>query len=584
LNVTNKTTDKPKRRIVVSDFETSHDGLLTGEAPTRTWVWCWATTNLEGGVETGRTIDEWFTNIEKQNTLCYFHNLGFDGEFVVAELFKRGHRWVPGEYNKPLKRGQFTSLVSSMKKVYSITWRARNGKIVELNDSIKKLPSSVKALAKSFGMDLQKGDCDHTIYRPEGEYQPTEAEWDYVKRDVLIVAKAIKTVRDKGDVKLTAGADAFHNYKVITFGGKKELFEGTFPPLTLEQDQQIRAAYKGGFTYCDPRYRGRLLTDGEVYDVNSMYPWAMRYCPMPYGVPRPVRGRISEGVYVQNITFTAQIKPDHIPCIQIKNNGRFNEVEYQTLIDEPVTLTLTNVDIDLMFEQYDVEVLSYDGGLVFNSKLGWFDDYIDYWIEVKQQAKRDGDKPMETLAKLKLNGLYGKFATNPDVTGRYPIYTGEKTVKWKLNPTRELRDPVYTAVGALVTANARAKTVRTAQSIYPQFCYADTDSVHLLGTPKPGLIDVDEYRLGAWKRESVFSRAVFNGSKRYAELTNKGMSVHVAGLPKYCQQHVTFEHLLNGFVYSKESVGVSKLRPVVVQGGVVLVDTPFTLDKWRNQP
>ena len=76
----------------------------------------------------------------------------------------------------------------------------------------------------------------------------------------------------------------------------------------------------------------------------------------------------------------------------------------------------------------------------------------------------------------------------------------------------ETRVPLYIPVGTFVTSYARNVTIRAAQKCYYRFIYADTDSLHLIGKEIPP-IDVDQLKLGAFKLESVFTKAKFLRSK-----------------------------------------------------------------------
>ena len=74
-----------------------------------------------------------------------------------------------------------------------------------------------------------------------------------------------------------------------------------------------------------------------------------------------------------------------LPTIQLKNTLGFIPNEYITdTKGEDVILTLTSVDLELLFTHYDVYVYEYLGGYMFKSKTGMFTEYIDKWIKVKQ--------------------------------------------------------------------------------------------------------------------------------------------------------------------------------------------------------
>ena len=465
-----------------------------------------------------------------------------------------------------LKPGTFDTLISNMGKFYSITVNWEDGGKTVFKDSLKKLPMSVAAIADAFNMDIGKGDIDYHAERPVGHVLTPE-EISYIERDVLIVARALKIQLDSGMTKLTVGADSLAEYKRIT-GGK--VFTRIFPILPDSMDAEIRRAYRGGFTYADERFKGKKLGRGRVYDVNSLYPSVMYDRVLPYGEPvfEPGLPKATKEypLFIVSVTFTAKLKKNHIPCIQVKGSSFFLNTEYQKEIKEPVTLMATNVDLALWQDQYDMNIMSFNGGWLFKGAQGLFNEYIDKWMEVK--ARHHGG--LRVIAKLHLNSLYGKFATNPDVTGKVPVFE-DNVVKLKTGP-EATRDPVYTPMGVFITAYARDVTVRAAQVHYDVFAYADTDSLHLLVEDDPETLDIDPVRLGAWKRETIFQSAIFMRAKAYTELDMDGnYSTHIAGLPVSVAKRVTFESLQDGAVFD------GKLHPKRVPGGVVLQDVGFTL-------
>ena len=101
------------------------------------------------------------------------------------------------------------------------------------------------------------------------------------------------------------------------------------------------------------------------------------------------------------------------------NNLSFIPTQYLESSDgEDVTLCLTNVDLELFMEHYNVYNIEYHSGWKFKSTIGLFKDYIDKWNKVKMESTLNGNKAMRTLAKLMLNALYGKFALNPNVQSK----------------------------------------------------------------------------------------------------------------------------------------------------------------------
>lgn len=532
-------------------------------------------------LEWGTDIESFLERCQKHNSRMEFFNLKFDGHFILDALLKSGFIHVEKSFNERLNPGEIKSLISNDGKFYSITVKWHNGHSTEFRDAAKKFPNmSVAIVAKTFGLDTVKGEIDYHKQRDIG-YEPDDNELDYLDSDVRIVAKALRIVFDGGMVKLTVGADALAEYKQL-IGGEKG-FRSLFPLLGEDLDSDIRKAYRGGFTYAAPRFKGKRLGSGIVLDVNSLYPSVMYNEVLPYGMPMMHVGKVEptedRPLTIFKVTFTAKLKPEHIPCIQIKGTSIFGSTEYLEVIDEPVTMWVTNVDWSLYNEHYDIEVYSYGGGYSFKGVKGLFKSYIDKWNAVKVSSTGG----QREIAKLFLNSLYGKFATNPDVTGKVPLLDDDK-VKFTTGKP-QTKDPVYTATGVFITSYARNLTIRSAQTSYDVFAYADTDSLHLLTDEVPEHIDIDPTRMGAWKFEYAFSEAHIVRAKVYLEKVSYYMRGDVAddskrgtyktafaGLPQGVASKLTFDDLVEGATLH------GKLRPKSVPGGVILENVPFTLN------
>lgn len=534
----------------------------------------------------GNTI-EWFINFLENHggDTFYFHNLKFDGEFIISFLFNHGFTHVTDKRN--LAPFTFATLISDMGQFYSMDIMFESGKIT-IYDSLKILPFSVENVAKGFGLPISKLSIDYNAYREYGHIL-TPTEVDYLRCDVEIMARALHELFDQKLNKMTQGSNALHNFKTMM---NRKVFEKTFPIPNYNIDQYIRQSYKGGFVYVKPEYQGLDLGPGLVFDVNSLYPWAMRYNPMPYGEPVQFQGGYVHDpffpLYVQTLKCQFELKQGHIPCI-CEKSSRFKVNEYLTNSgDEEMCLCLTSVDLQLFFEHYDAYNIEYLDGFKFKAKMGIFDDYIDHWFKVKTESKREGNKTMQTLAKLMLNALYGKFALNPNVRSKYPFLDSDGTVRYQYGP-KEMRDPIYIPVGTFITSYAREKTIRSAQKVFDRFVYADTDSLHLIGTDIPKEIEIDDYTLGAWKLESQFTRARFLRTKAYCEEINGELEITCSGMPDRCKtpspekslsEEMKDLSIYDSVTWENFKIGnsfVGKLAPKHVPGGIVLQDTLFSL-------
>ena len=556
-------TRKAPRQVMVADFETT---VIAEDC--RVWAWGIApiTARELADVELGQDIQSFIKRVSEAERVVYFHNLGFDGSFIIDWLLKNGYSHTTGNP----RRGQFSTLISNMGKFYSINVHWLNGRAAEFRDSYKKLPMSVANIAVAFKLETTKGELDYALLRPIGwEITPDEA--DYIRRDVLIVTRAMALQIQEGMTKLTVGADSLNEFKRLF---NRKAFDGMFPILSLELDAEMRKAYRGGFTYADTRTKGKIVGNGRVYDVNSLYPAVMYHELLPYGPPQFSASAPNPTneypLFITSVTLMAKLKPDHIPCIQVKGNLGFSETEYLREIDEPTTVYCTNVDLALWNEHYDLDILAFNGTWHFKAAKGLFKTFIDKWSQIK--ANSTGG--MRALAKLMLNSLYGKFATNPDVTGKIPVLIND-TVKLVKGPD-ETRNPVYTPMGVFITAYARSTTLRAAQAHYDRFLYADTDSLHLSGLEDVSL-NVHPTELGAWKHEYDFEQGIFARAKAYTELVIKGderqYETHIAGLPINIAEQVRFEDYQNGKAFP------GKLMPKRVPGGIVLEEIEFTLAK-----
>lgn len=146
---------------------------------------------------------------------------------------------------------------------------------------------------------------------------------------------------------------------------------------------------------------------------------------LPFGEPIFFNGKYEEdkvySLYIQMITCSFEIKENKIPTIQIKNNISFKANEYlENSSNEIVCLVLTNIDLELFLENYNVYDLDYICGWKFKAINGIFTNYINKWIKRKNEATISGNKGQRTLAKLMLNSLYGKFATSLEIQSKIP--------------------------------------------------------------------------------------------------------------------------------------------------------------------
>ena len=399
-----------------ADFETTVDSKNV-----RVWAYAICEIGNPSNFIYGNNIEDFIKFCsKKENYVLYFHNLKFDGEFIFYYLLSNGYECIKEAKEKRDKT--FTCLISDMGQFYSIeiyfkVYNSKRVNKVTIYDSLKLLNFSVDQIAKDFNLPIRKLELDYKKER-EINHVLTSEEVDYIRNDVEIMARALDIMFKENLTKMTIGACALSNYRTII-----KYFNSYYPEVPYEIDTDIRRSYKGGFTYLNPLYQNKVVNNGIVLDVNSLYPSVMYNCLLPFGTPIYFKGKYKydslHPLYVQRISCSFKIKEGKIPTIQIKNNLSFIPNEYlETSNDDIVTLTLTNVDLELFLEHYDLKNVVYDGGWKFKGIKGLFSEYIDIWSNKKIEAKKDGNSALYRISKLMLNSLYGKFAKNPVVRSK----------------------------------------------------------------------------------------------------------------------------------------------------------------------
>ena len=582
-----------KSRIFVGDFETTvYDGQ------DHTEVWASASVELfSEDVHIFHSIDEQFEYFRemKGNIICYYHNLKFDGNFWISFLIKtlkyeqaiyrKGEGVDDIEFMevKDMPNNSFTYSISSMGQWYRIVIKTKY-KIIELRDSLKLLPFSVKRIGESFGTKHKKLDMEYKGVRYAG-CEITEEEQSYIKNDVLVIKEAMEIMYNEGHNKLTIGSCCLSEYKKsIT----KDDYGRWFPNMydfwidenlygSPNAGLYIKKSYRGGWCYLARGKENKKFTNGTTADVNSLYPSMMSSESgniYPTGYPIFWKGNyipkeaLSEyNYYFVRIKTRFFIKPNKLPFIQVKNNLMYKATEMLETSDilgkedglyhssyiscegeeKPAILemTLTQTDFDLMCEHYDLADFEILDGCYFEGHVGIFDRYINKYKKIKQENK--GAK--RELAKLFLNNLYGKMAssTNSNFKVAYPKDDG--SIGYNVILAND-KIPGYIPVGSAITSYARNFTIRAAQKNYHGvnergFIYADTDSIHCdLAPDEIEGITVHPKDFCCWKLESCWDEAYFIRQKTYVEhivaedleACEPYYNIKCAGMPDRCKK------------------------------------------------
>lgn len=580
------------------DFETT---VYKGQEYTE--VWASASVELyTEDVQIFHSIDEQFNYFLEQgcNIIAYYHNLKFDGSFWLSYLlidkhFKQAYdktgeaeNTVVWKKDKFMDNNSFKYSISDKGMWYTIIIKVNNH-FIEIRDSLKLLPFSVKRIGNNFGTKHKKLDMDYEGLRYAG-CPITDKEKEYIANDVLVVKEALEIMFNQGHNNLTIGSCCLEEYKEICKTSTKLQLEykEMFPDMYdididfmtykyLTAGDYIRRSYRGGWCYLVKGKENKVCGYGTTADVNSLYPSMMssesgnRY---PVGKPKfwtgnfiPDRALQNNMYYFVRIKTRFYIKENKLPFIQIKSSWLYKGTEaletsdiydpttdkyyafYKdndgVLRDTRVELTLTMTDYQLLKDHYELVDFEILDGCYFYSQMGIFDEYIEKYKKIKMESKG----ALRELAKLFLNNLYGKMASSKDSSFKLAYIKEDKTIGFL--PVAEANKKAgYIPVGSAITSYARNFTIRAAQKNYygkdkPGFIYADTDSIHCDLKPEEIKgIKVDDKNFCCWKLESCWDKAIFTRQKTYIEhvvaencepIEVPYNNIKCAGMPQRCK-------------------------------------------------
>ena len=641
-------------RVFVGDFETT---VYDGQTDTEVWASALVEMDTEDVMVFG-SIDSTFSFLQaqKENIIVYYHNLKFDGSFILSYLltelnYEQAYDIIDEEKfivqwrdDKHMKNKQVKYQISAMGQWYKIVVKTHN-KFIEFRDSVKLLPFKVEEIGKSFKTKHQKLSMEYKGKRYANCYISPE-ELEYIKNDVLVVKEALEIMFEEGHKKLTIGSCCLAEFKKTIM---RVDYENWFPDLyQIELDEAlygsptigdyIHRSYHGGWCYVVLGKECTRKHNGITLDVNSLYPSVMsgqsgnRY---PIGKPKFWKGNYippeAEGdnkFYFVRIKTRFQIKENMLPFIQLKRDARYDSTEMLTtsdvywngqyyrytkrpdgtLHDTTQILTLTMMDYELLkkhYELFDFEILD---GCYFYAMVGLFDEYIEKYKKQKMTSK--GAK--RQLAKLFLNNLYGKMASNTNSSFKVAFVKEDMSLGFRIVSAHD-KKPGYIPIGSAITSYARCFTITAAQLNYhgvdkPGFIYADTDSIHC-DLPVEEIVGVTlhDTEFCCWKPEASWDEAIFTRQKTYIEhvvaenlepIEQPYYNIKCAGMPEKCKQ--LFNVSLDGFVegmeneYTEEElefvkekreledfdIGLKvpgKLLPKRIKGGIILVESPYEL-------
>ena len=473
------------------------------------------------------------------------------------------------------------------------------------------------------------------------EGEPAAASW-----------KAISSLKEFSPRSHTISGCAYSRWKR---GFERGLFEALFPAPTKESEDICRHAYHGGLCLIKDGAAKIGHKKGITIDANSLYPYIMKTRKFPIGKPRYAKGDVPEHIkksknatYFIHFKAAFELKPGHIPFVRTrydddgkhlqseildtsvytcKKNGKKYFLEYcegSEYVDKwgeiyenarPITVELCmyKPEFELFFEQYDVSYIEIIDHVWYDVRGGIFTDYVDFFYNLKKNAKTRSQK---RLAKMMLNALSGRMSLKIDRDNSWLAEDISEKIDWygslEYHNRRSIRGKYtkkspgespksflggdtkthslsrsHIAIGAAITSEAMVYMVRLIQKNYGHFVYSDTDSMHL----RCGIEDLVDIKisdeLGDFKVEEKWIYARFLQDKVYYMIRKDGGTCKVtwAGMPEKSQELLE-AILYKAFwenVYADKEEEIDKLNSDMVQIWDILrsKNESITENRWK---
>lgn len=434
-----------------------------------------------------RDASEFVDFFYHKKVVVYAHNGGkFDWHFILDHL-------EPGT------------------KIQVISGRLAKFKIgaAEFRDSYSLLPIPLAAWNKDV--------FDYRILEKSERDKPKNklAIRKYLKSDCKNLFEILERFFSEYSRKLTLAGASMAQWRKIS---------GEEPDQSSKRFyDEMKPFYYGGRVECF--VKGNKREKFNVYDINSAYPFAMCH-KHPWGTLYFTDNRLPKSDdRISRCFITLSMRATG--CFPFRNGTElsfpsdhasrvFNITGWEFLAARD-TGTL-----DAGFRI--IEVREFQDTMEFS-------EYVNHFYELKAKAKKDGDKAQYIFAKLFMNSLYGKFASNPGEYSEYmtvlpdeiEAHSAPELGGWHLVcelhnvaiVSRKLPEESQrffnVAVGASITGFVRAHLWR-AICASGSVLYCDTDSVATRGK-KPGAMGES---LGEWSHEGEFKEWAIAGKKLYA--------------------------------------------------------------------
>lgn len=528
----------------------------------------WSLTHEESHIRSHAAVQVWgwlaygrdgFHNFQSFNEFCeylidekieqaWFHNAKFDFAEIDWQVLS-DEKWTHASEKDHPAGWWWDDLHGDQGERYSFTI-GKGDTCCKFYDTVNFFKTTLENLLIDFDVRDEKNE---PIRKLTMDYQVGDNE-EYLVNDVKGLYFAVKKIDEKmidlfgqplvspRPFAITASGLAkkiflTRYYKKSSLSNSRMIFQRRHA-ISCEKDLFWRKGmlYRGGLVLVNPYLAGKPITRrGVRVDCNSMYPAQIKKMREITGNALVTDERPSQhAVEVIDLQcFAIHLKPSMIPCFTDPTKNKMT-AHFEKICERGEHFFMFREELRELQKWYDID---YDGfSIFFNTKENKaFSRYVDDFYQLKKVAKEEKNKVTGAFAKLLLNGLGGKFAENPIKN------ISERVLRQgacRLDTIGVYEEPTVlldVRQGALMTSMARVNLLSTARmscnNVAKDLFYTDTDSIH--GVLNCEKIDIDDYRLGAWKKEADVIWSKFLAPKTYIEKEADGtLTVHAKGCPQ----------------------------------------------------
>lgn len=456
---------------------------------------------------------------------------------------------------------------------------ARHKKLL-FADSFNIFGFSVAAIGEQIGLpklEIDSGFKDGSIGKI------TEKHIEYCYRDCEIVWLALnKVFRITGAVKITLAGLALH------------YFRNSFIKNRISSDDKYI------YDFFDSYYGGRVevFKLGKVkaykYDVNSMYPYAMKHAVFP----NPMYMKVETNPHITRVkdllnrfegllyctVYHEQSKFGYLPYREKEGNNKFTKLLF------PVG-TFSGCwnfnEIRFAVSRGKVRIIECTK-IVFSTRYqSPFFDFITTVYKLRTTAKGI-DK---TIYKLILNSLYGKFAQRINYSEEYHEEVPfdkiselqRKGIEYELKMFSHEREDCYLRIANIknlshtiplfssyITSFARVHLLKFMEENEKGLVYVDTDSI--CSTIRRAYNSME---LGEMKKEPAILTEIF-GNKSYTEEIGIDKFTKLKGIPKKAKKIGKNKYEYLTMMKTKQAI---RNKKVAGEFNLVTKELTFAYDK-----